>query len=63
MSGFGKVIKADEATKAMIDLIVFRCQITIDSIREIPQNLSIVLGEESFLVIIYIEIELGESRG
>ncbi|XP_020112299.1 uncharacterized protein LOC109726877 [Ananas comosus] len=55
VGGFGRFIKADDTTKAMTDLRAFRCQINLDSLREIPQNLSIVLGEEIFSVMVHLE--------
>nr|CAD1833671.1 unnamed protein product [Ananas comosus var. bracteatus] len=39
VSSFGRFIKADEVTKAMTDLRAFRCQIALDSIYSILQNL------------------------
>nr|CAD1833442.1 unnamed protein product [Ananas comosus var. bracteatus] len=55
VSGFGRFVMADETTKAMTDLHAFRCQITLDSITDIPQNLAVVLGEELFSVMIHLE--------
>nr|CAD1841252.1 unnamed protein product [Ananas comosus var. bracteatus] len=64
VSGFGRFIKADEATKAMKDLRAFRCQIALDSIYSIPQNLSVIIGEELFPVMIHLERwERQEDRG
>nr|CAD1832859.1 unnamed protein product [Ananas comosus var. bracteatus] len=55
ISGFGRFIKADAVTKAMTDLRAFRCQIALDSINSIPQNLSVIVGEELFPVMIHLE--------
>lgn len=53
--GFGRFVKADDTTKAMKDLCAFRCQSSLDSLHEIPQNLSIVFGEEIFAVMVHLE--------
>lgn len=55
VSEFGQFIKADEITKAMTDIQAFRYKITLDSITDIPQNLSIVLGDEEFAVMVHLE--------
>nr|CAD1832685.1 unnamed protein product [Ananas comosus var. bracteatus] len=55
VSGFGRFEKADATTKAVTDLRAFRCQITLDSLTDIPQNLSIVLREEVFSIIVHLE--------
>nr|CAD1842921.1 unnamed protein product [Ananas comosus var. bracteatus] len=55
VGGFGRFVKADATTKAMTDLRAFRCQIVLDSVWDIPQNLSVVLGEESFPVMVHLE--------
>lgn len=55
MGGFGRFVKADAATRAMTDLRAFRCQVILDSLRDVPQNLSVVLGEEAFSVMLHIE--------
>lgn len=44
VSGFRRFIKADDVTKAMMDLRAYRCQIAFDSLSSIPQNLSVILG-------------------
>lgn len=36
VSGFGRFVMADETTKVMTNLRAFRCQITLDSITDIP---------------------------
>lgn len=46
ISGFGRFIKADDVTKAMTDFRAFRCHIALDSLSSIPQNLSVIVGEE-----------------
>ncbi|OAY70654.1 hypothetical protein ACMD2_25377 [Ananas comosus] len=64
--GFGRFIKADEVTKAMTDLRAFRCQIILDTLTDIPQNLSIVLGEERYPVMVHLESwerAVDEARG
>nr|CAD1819186.1 unnamed protein product [Ananas comosus var. bracteatus] len=53
--GFGRFVKADEVTKAMSDLRAFRCQIILDTLTDIPQNLAIILGEERFPVMVHLE--------
>uniref|UniRef100_A0A6V7QYG8 CCHC-type domain-containing protein n=1 Tax=Ananas comosus var. bracteatus TaxID=296719 RepID=A0A6V7QYG8_ANACO len=55
VSGFGRFVKADSVTKAMTDLRAFRCQVVLDSVRDVPQNLSIVLDEEQHPVMVHIE--------
>nr|CAD1837335.1 unnamed protein product [Ananas comosus var. bracteatus] len=55
VGGFGRFVKADETTKAMTDLRAFRCQITLDSLGDIPHYLSVVLGEELFAVTVHLE--------
>ncbi|OAY65254.1 hypothetical protein ACMD2_16588 [Ananas comosus] len=55
ISGFGRFIKADEETKAMTNFRAFRCQIALDSIYNIPQNLSVIIGEELFPVMVHLE--------
>nr|CAD1839827.1 unnamed protein product [Ananas comosus var. bracteatus] len=55
VSSFGRFIKADNVTKAMTDLQAFRCQIALDSIYNIPQNLSVIVGEELFPVMVHLE--------
>lgn len=55
VSSFGRFIKADNITKAMTDLRAFRCQITLDSIYNILQNLSVIVDEESFSVMVHLE--------
>ncbi|OAY82374.1 Cytochrome b-c1 complex subunit 6 [Ananas comosus] len=39
----------------MTDLRAFKCQISLDSLRDIPQIMSIVLGEEVFSVMLHLE--------
>nr|CAD1835713.1 unnamed protein product [Ananas comosus var. bracteatus] len=56
VSGFGRFIKADGPTKALTDLRAFRCQIALDSVFSIPQNLSVIVGEERFPVIVHLEM-------
>nr|CAD1821552.1 unnamed protein product [Ananas comosus var. bracteatus] len=55
VSGFGRFIKADDVTKAMADLHAYRCQIAFDSLSSIPQNLSVILGEELFSIMVHLE--------
>nr|CAD1844430.1 unnamed protein product [Ananas comosus var. bracteatus] len=55
ISGFGRFIKADDETKALTDFRAFRCQIALDSINNIPQNLSVIIGEELFPVMVHLE--------
>nr|CAD1825724.1 unnamed protein product [Ananas comosus var. bracteatus] len=55
ISGFGRFIKADDETKAMTNFPAFRCQIALDSIYNIPQNLSVIIGEELFPVMVHLE--------
>nr|CAD1832665.1 unnamed protein product [Ananas comosus var. bracteatus] len=55
VSSFGRFIKADSATKAMTDLRAFRCQIALDSINNVPENLSVIVGEELFPVRVHLE--------
>nr|CAD1819540.1 unnamed protein product [Ananas comosus var. bracteatus] len=55
ISGFGRFIKADDETKAMTSFRAFRCQIALDSIYNIPQNLSVIIGEELFPVMVHLE--------
>lgn len=54
MGGFGRFIKADATTRALTDLRAYRCQIVLDSLLDVPQNLSIVLGEEVFSVMVHL---------
>nr|CAD1835997.1 unnamed protein product [Ananas comosus var. bracteatus] len=55
VSGFGRFIKADDVTKAMTDFRTFRCQIALDLINSIPQNLLVIVGEERFPVMVHLE--------
>nr|CAD1831643.1 unnamed protein product [Ananas comosus var. bracteatus] len=55
VGGFERFVKADDITKGMTNLRTFRCQITLDSLRDIPQNMAIVLEEEVFSVRIHLE--------
>lgn len=55
VGGFGRFIKADATTKMMMDIRAFHCQITLESLDDIPENLSIVLGEELFTVMVHLE--------
>ncbi len=55
ISGFGRFLRADGVTKEMSDLRAYRCRIAVDEIWEIPQNLSVVLGEEVFAVQVHLE--------
>lgn len=55
VSSFGRFIKADDVTKAMTDLRAFRCQIALDSIYNIPQNLSVIVDEELYPVMVHLE--------
>lgn len=55
VSGFGRFIKADGVTKAMTDFRAFRCQISLDSIGAIPQNLLVIIGDELFSVMVHLE--------
>uniref|UniRef100_A0A6V7QUJ1 DUF4283 domain-containing protein n=1 Tax=Ananas comosus var. bracteatus TaxID=296719 RepID=A0A6V7QUJ1_ANACO len=62
--GFRRFVKADDTTKAMTDLKAFICQITLDNLSDIPQNLSIVVGEEIFSVMVHLERErIAEDGG
>uniref|UniRef100_A0A6V7QSV4 CCHC-type domain-containing protein n=1 Tax=Ananas comosus var. bracteatus TaxID=296719 RepID=A0A6V7QSV4_ANACO len=54
INGFGRFIKADDETKAMTNFRAFRCQIALDSIYNIPQNLSVIIGEELFPVMVHL---------
>nr|CAD1830281.1 unnamed protein product [Ananas comosus var. bracteatus] len=55
VGGFGRFVKADATTRATTDLRAFRCQIVLDSVFDVPQNLSIVLGEVLYSVMVHLE--------
>ncbi len=55
ISGFGRFIRADDTSKNMNDLRAYRCRIAVDDIREIPQRLAIVLGDEIIDIIVHLE--------
>nr|CAD1837721.1 unnamed protein product [Ananas comosus var. bracteatus] len=61
---WGRFVKADANTRAMTDLHAYRCQIILDSVLDVPQNLSVLLGDERFAVMVHIESwELIEAGG
>ncbi len=53
--GFGRFIRADETSKNLTDLRAYRCKIAVDDVREIPQRLDIVMGDESLEIFIHLE--------
>uniref|UniRef100_A0A6V7QXD9 DUF4283 domain-containing protein n=1 Tax=Ananas comosus var. bracteatus TaxID=296719 RepID=A0A6V7QXD9_ANACO len=55
VGGFGRFVKADAVSRANLDLRAFRCQIVLDSLLDVPQNLSVVLGDEVFAVMVHLE--------
>nr|CAD1840641.1 unnamed protein product [Ananas comosus var. bracteatus] len=55
VGGFGRFVKADATTRAMTDLRAYRCQVVMDSMLDVPQNQSIVLGDELFSVMVHLE--------
>nr|CAD1835019.1 unnamed protein product [Ananas comosus var. bracteatus] len=55
VSGFNRFIKADETTKEMTDLRAFCCQISSTPFETFLKNISIVLGEELFPVMVHLE--------
>lgn len=55
VGGFGRFVKADATTRATTDLLAFRCQIVLDSVFYVPQNLSIMLGEVLYSVMVHLE--------
>ncbi len=55
VGGFGRFLRADETTKNMIDLRVYRCWIAVDNVGEIPRRLSIVVGDEVVDISIFLE--------
>ncbi len=59
ISGFGRFIRADDISKKMTDLRAYRCRIAVDDIREIPQCLAIVMGDE--IVNIFVHLENSEQ--
>ncbi len=56
--GFGRFIRADDTSKNMSDLRAYRCRIAVDDLREIPQRLAIVIGDE--IVDIFVHLESSE---
>nr|CAD1827268.1 unnamed protein product [Ananas comosus var. bracteatus] len=55
VSGFGRFVKADPVTRAMTDLRAFRCQIVLDSVFDVPQNLLIMLDKQLHPVMVHLE--------
>nr|CAD1817277.1 unnamed protein product [Ananas comosus var. bracteatus] len=55
VGGFGRFVKADANTRALTDLRAYRCQIILDSVSDVPLNLSVLLGEERFSVMVHID--------
>ncbi len=53
--GFGRFLRADEATKSLADLRVYRCRIVVDNVGEIPRRLSIVVGDEKVDISVFLE--------
>ncbi len=55
ISGFGRFIRADDASKTMTDLRAYRCRIAIEDVLEIPRRLAIVLGDEVVEISVHVE--------
>nr|CAD1832813.1 unnamed protein product [Ananas comosus var. bracteatus] len=55
VKSFGRYLWADKKSTNMHDLIGFRCQITIDDIAKIPENLAITMGDIVVNVIVQLE--------
>ncbi len=55
VGGFGRFLRADETTKSMTDLRVYRCRVAVDRVSEIPRRLSIVVGDEAVDISIFLE--------
>ncbi len=55
ISGFGRFVRADDVSKEMSDLRAYRCRIDVDEIREVPRNLSLLLGDEVFTMQVHLE--------
>lgn len=55
MGGFERFVKADVSSRANLDLRAFRCQVVLDSLLDVPQNMAVVLGDEVFDIIVHLE--------
>ncbi len=55
VSSFERFIRADDTSKNMTDLRAYRCRIAVDDIGEIPQRLTIVLGDEVLDIAVHME--------
>lgn len=48
-------MKANATFRVVTDLRVFRCQIVLYSLLDVPLNLSVVLGKELYSVMVHLE--------
>nr|CAD1830161.1 unnamed protein product [Ananas comosus var. bracteatus] len=55
VGGFGRFLRADENSKSMTNLRAYRCRIAVHELTDIPHNLSLILGDESFPVMVSID--------
>lgn len=55
VSRFDKFFRVDEAAKRMTDLKAFHCQIVVDVLWDIPQNITIALGDDIAFVLVQLE--------
>nr|CAD1842588.1 unnamed protein product [Ananas comosus var. bracteatus] len=55
VNSFGRYLRVDEKSINMLDLIGFRCQIAVDDLAEVPENLAITLGDLVVNVIVQLE--------
>ncbi len=66
VNSFGRFLKAADSSINMVDLVGFRCLIAVDNLAEIPESLSITLGD--LLVSVFVILEStapfgGDDRG
>ncbi len=64
--GFGRFLKADEQSIDMMDMFGFRCLIAVDALADVPEHLSVLMGD--FVVSVPVRIEStapfgGEDHG
>lgn len=55
VNGFGRLLRVDDESINMMDISKYRCEIAVDDLREIPQVISITLGDDVIPVVVQVE--------
>nr|CAD1824631.1 unnamed protein product [Ananas comosus var. bracteatus] len=55
VGGFGRFLRADKNSKSMNDLRAYRCRVAIHALTDVPQNVSLIVGDEMFPILVTIE--------